>query len=95
MTKRGLTRGELLKHAAATAPAVWLAGASGARAQTPSKLQGMNVLVFMTDQDRAIQHFPARWAQQNLPGYTRLQRHGLTSTTRSATRACARPRGRR
>ncbi len=41
-------------------------------------LKGMNVLVFLTDQQRAIQHFPRGWARKNLPGDERLMRHGLT-----------------
>ncbi len=40
-------------------------------------LKGMNVLVFLTDQERAIQHFPKGWAKKNLPGDDRLMRHGL------------------
>lgn len=38
----------------------------------------MNVVLFITDQERAIQHFPRGWARKNLPGLTRLQRHGVT-----------------
>jgi arylsulfatase A-like enzyme len=38
----------------------------------------MNILVFITDQERAIQHFPPGWARRHLPGTTRLQRYGLT-----------------
>ncbi len=38
----------------------------------------MNVLVFLTDQQRAIQHFPPGWAKRNMPGLTRLQQHGIT-----------------
>jgi hypothetical protein len=38
----------------------------------------MNVLVFLTDQQRAIQHFPRGWAKRNMPGLTRLKRHGMT-----------------
>jgi arylsulfatase A-like enzyme len=41
-------------------------------------MAGMNVVMFITDQDRAIQHFPPGWAEQNLPGATRLARHGVT-----------------
>jgi len=41
-------------------------------------MAGMNVVLFVTDQDRAIQHFPPGWAERNLPGLTRLQRHGVT-----------------
>ena len=38
----------------------------------------MNVVMFITDQDRALQHFPPDWAEENLHGLTRLQRHGVT-----------------
>jgi choline-sulfatase len=41
-------------------------------------MAGMNVILFITDQERAIQHFPPDWARKNLPGLTRLQRHGVT-----------------
>jgi hypothetical protein len=37
------------------------------------KLKGMNVILFITDQERAIQHFPPDWAKQNLPGQTQLK----------------------
>ena len=43
-----------------------------------AKLKGMNVILFITDQERAIQHFPPGWAQQNLPGQTQLKQNGLT-----------------
>jgi arylsulfatase A-like enzyme len=41
-------------------------------------MAGMNVVMFITDQDRAIQHFPKGWAEKNLPGATRLARNGVT-----------------
>jgi len=41
-------------------------------------LKGMNVLLFMIDQQRAIQHFPKNWAEENLHGLTRLKANGLT-----------------
>ena len=47
----------------------------------------MNVLVFMTDQQRAIQHFPPGWAKRNMPGLTRLQKHGMTFEN-AFTNAC-------
>ena len=47
----------------------------------------MNVLVFLTDQQRAIQHFPPGWSERNLPGLTRLQEHGLTFDN-AFTNAC-------
>ena len=50
-------------------------------------MAGMNVVMFITDQDRAIQHFPPGWAERNLPGLTRLQRHGVTFRN-AFTNAC-------
>lgn len=41
------------------------------------KFHGMNVMLFLTDQQRAIQHFPPGWEKQNLKGMERLKRHGL------------------
>lgn len=58
--------------------------ADAAAAESASKL---NVLLFITDQDRAIQHFPRGWVRQNLPGYSRLIGNGL-SFTRAFTNAC-------
>jgi arylsulfatase A-like enzyme len=50
-------------------------------------MAGMNVVLFLTDQDRALQHFPPGWAEANLPGLTRLQRHGVTFNN-AFTNAC-------
>ncbi len=75
-----LNRRELLQRGAALAggalalgkvPGAWAAG------QKPP-VSGMNIVVFISDQERAIQHFPRGWAQRNLPGLTRLQQNGLT-----------------
>jgi choline-sulfatase len=91
----GITRGELLKAAAGTG-AVLLGGGAAARARTRvgpyrsvghNPIEGMNVLVFMTDQQRAIQHFPRTWAERNMPGYRRLQRQGVTFDN-AVTNAC-------
>ena len=41
-------------------------------------ISGMNVILFITDQERAIQHFPKGWEAENLPGATRLKRQGVT-----------------
>ncbi len=55
------------------------ASASVARhLQTRPELDGMNVVVFITDQQRAIMHFPPDWAETNLPGVNRLQQNGVT-----------------
>ncbi|HEY3945182.1 MAG TPA: sulfatase-like hydrolase/transferase [Solirubrobacteraceae bacterium] len=75
---RGVTRRELLRTAAAVPPAALLApGALAQAAQPAHNLNGMNVVMFITDQDRAIQHFPPGWAERNLPGLTYLRRTGL------------------
>jgi arylsulfatase A-like enzyme len=47
----------------------------------------MNAILFMTDQERAVQHFPPGWSARNLPGLTRLKRHGLTFEN-AFTNAC-------
>lgn len=57
------------------------------RRGAPANLADKNVLVFLTDQDRAIQHFPRGWANANLPGLTRLKNNGLTFR-RSFTNSC-------
>ena len=75
-----LSRRDLLHRGAVVAggalalgrpPAAWATGRQ-------RSVAGMNVLMFITDQERAIQHFPPGWARRHLPGMTRLQRHGLT-----------------
>ncbi len=75
-----LRRRELLKGAAAAAPALMLGKGANALAQRgrAASVAGKNVILFITDQDRAIQHFPRGWAQRHLPGLTRLQHHGIT-----------------
>ncbi len=83
--KRGLTRSDLLKRAAALVPAVALARYEDAIAQiarasavgSSNDLRGMNVVLFITDQNRAIQNFPRGWSKKNLPGLERLKRNGL------------------
>jgi arylsulfatase A-like enzyme len=56
-------------------------------------LQNMNVLIFVTDQERKVMNFPPGWAEQNLPGLSRLKANGL-SLDRAFTNACsARPLG--
>ncbi len=95
--RRELTRRKLLKSAAVGAPAVLLARDARALAGTAQSVDprerrspdiaGMNVVIFITDQERAIQHFPKGWASRNLPGLTRLRRHGLEFTN-AFTNAC-------
>ncbi len=76
-----LNRRQLLQGAAAVAPGLMLGRAASAMAQAPGDVPataGMNMVVFITDQERAIQHFPRDWAEQNLPGMMRLRNHGVT-----------------
>src|ERR1700727_378853 len=92
--QRGITRGDLLKTAAAGAGMLMSAGGTAAGAEALAKrapagreVAGMNVLVFVTDQQRAVQHFPPGWTQRNMPGLHRLQQHGLTFEN-AFTNAC-------
>jgi choline-sulfatase len=75
---RRFRRRELLKSAATVGPVVLLSRDAGAASAQGGALSGMSVAVFLTDQERAIQHFPAGWAAENLSGENRLRRYGLT-----------------
>lgn len=92
-TDRRLTRKQLLgAGAAAAAGAVLAQGAGvervlGAPAKKRRKVAGMNVILFITDQERAMQHFPPHWLRRNMPGLRRLRRNGL-SFERAFTNAC-------
>ena len=88
----GLTRKQLLGTGAGAAAAALLAQAGvgralGAGGRGPKDIAGMNVILILTDQERAIQHFPKDWLRQNLPGMRRLRRHGV-SFERAFTNAC-------
>ena len=50
-------------------------GESGGRGK-PSRRP--NIVILMTDQERVPMHWPAGWAERNLPNRARLARHGLT-----------------
>ena len=87
MDRRRLDRRRLLMTVGAAAPS--LAGATPAAAARTDEaavsergwdrdFRGMNVLLFITDQQRAVQHFPPGWEAKHLPGLTRLKRHGLS-----------------
>jgi choline-sulfatase len=78
-----INRRSLIASTAAVAATPLLA--SGVQAQAtpepelePGPFQGMNVLLFMTDQQRATQHFPEGWEEENLPGLRRLKQRGLS-----------------
>ncbi len=86
---RRISRRRFLQGSAATAGSLWLGGMATPRAGawSPKDLAGMNVVVFLTDQERAIQHFPRGWARRNLPGLSQLQRTGVTFEN-AFTNAC-------
>jgi len=46
----------------------------------------MNVIIFLTDQERSTQHFPEGW-EASLPGLTQLKKHGLDFTN-NFTNSC-------
>lgn len=89
----GLTRKQLLGTGAGAAaaamlsPALGLDKAFGAAKGGGQGLGGKNVILFLTDQEREIQHFPPNWMRENLPGMRRLKRHGLTFES-ACTAAC-------
>ena len=90
----GINRQSFLARTAAAAGAlglgglVGLPGVAGAEPKAAARnLNGMNVVMFITDQERATQHFPIGWTQKNLPGFTALQKNGITFT-KAFTNAC-------
>lgn len=90
--RQGLTRKELIGSGAGAAAAALLAGSGVDRALGAAKggrgdIAGMNVILILTDQERAIQHFPPNWLRRNLPGMRRLRQHGI-SFERAFTNAC-------
>ncbi len=60
------------------------ARADGGIGNIPPATAGMNLILFLTDQERALQWFPPGWAAANLPAFTALQANGV-----SFERACA------
>lgn len=71
-----LKRRDLLRAAPFVLPALRAAPANAAQETAPAA--GMNVILFLSDQERAIQHFPEGWEAENLPGSMRLREHGLS-----------------
>ena len=69
----GLTRKELIGTGATAASALLLSqGAGVERALAAAKgkrrdVAGMNIILFLTDQERAIQHFPPNWLRRTCP----------------------------
>jgi len=42
--------------------------------------QAPNIIILMTDQQRAFRYFPEAWIDENLPNFRQLQNNGLTFT---------------
>ncbi len=60
-----LKRRDLLRSAPFVVPAL---KTRLARASAPEEsIAGMNVILSLSDQERAIQHFHERWEERNLP----------------------------
>lgn len=89
----GLTRRQVVGAGAAATATAFLSGTGVEQALAAKgggggdSVAGMNVILFITDQERAIQHFPPNWLRQNLPGMRRLRHHGLSFET-ACTAAC-------
>src|SRR5271170_4334735 len=47
----------------------------------------LNILILMTDEQRAVQHWPQSWAHRNLRSLNRLREHGLNFTS-AFTNSC-------
>jgi choline-sulfatase len=83
--KNGMTRRELLKYMAVSGPL--LKAGMGLEASASKPGLPRNVILFLTDQERKIQHFPPNWERENLPGLTRLKQNGV-SFENAFTNAC-------
>jgi choline-sulfatase len=70
-------RRDLLRSAPFALPAL-KARLARAAPEESGAVRGMNVILFLIDQERAVQHFPAGWEERNLPGMTRLRQHGVS-----------------
>jgi choline-sulfatase len=73
-----LNRRELLGKGATVAAGTLALGRVPSAWGKKPPVAGMNIVMFVTDQERAIQHFPRGWSRRHLPGFTRLQQNGLT-----------------
>ena len=71
-----LKRRDLLRSVPFVLPALAASRVSAAPDSAPAA--GMNVILFLSDQERAVQHFPEGWEAENLPGSMRLREHGLS-----------------
>ncbi len=61
--------------------------AANAPLSIPPATSGMNLILFITDQEREPQWFPPGWAESNLPATTSLRANGV-SFSRAFTNSC-------
>lgn len=76
-----LSRRGFLAAAGLTAAGVAARGSAAVRAEprrAGSMISRPNIILFITDQERAPMHWPKNWAARHLPNRQRLVRHGLT-----------------
>jgi len=73
--------------AAALSPVAHALTARAFTSKTASVPRAPNIIVLMTDQERHHMHWPAGWAEKNLPALQRLKRNGLYFN-RAYTAAC-------
>lgn len=63
---------------AAQTPVEATAAGAPAGPQTGQMVRRPNIILFITDQERTPMHWPAGWADENLPNRRRLLQHGLS-----------------
>ena len=87
--ERRITRRDFLRTGITAVPMVGfgLQASAALRSSTAGQDRPKNVLLFITDQQRAVQHFPDGWEEQNLLNLTRLKKNGL-SFEKAFTNAC-------
>src|SRR5690625_274595 len=95
-TPSSLTRRQFLNNSAGMAASMAFGsqflGLLTAKADTPGEsLPQKNILLIMTDQERATQWFPNDWEEANLPTLTRLKNNGLTFNKAFCSAACCTP----
>jgi len=75
-----LNRRDFLKTATGAAVGTQFLGLVTRSAAANQFATPKNLLIFITDQERATMWFPPTWEATNLPGLTRLKNNGLTFT---------------
>ena len=71
-----LNRRELLQTGATVAAGALAVGRVPTAWGQDQPVAGMNIVLFISDQERAIQHFPPGWSRRHLPGFTRCSAMG-------------------